>query len=128
MESYALLQYAVQYEAPQTANASSLSLDSTPQGSATAEAAMLRVATYGRPLKVRSGPGLEYDVVSKLANKTILRASGDYSNGWTKLTSGGWVFSRYTRKVRGTDYSAPNRNPGIGLRNPRLSDKLRPLR
>lgn len=128
MESYALLQYAVQYESPQTAHALSLSLGPTPLGGAAKDSVMLRVATYGRPIKVRSGPGLEYDVVSKLANKTILCASGDYTNGWTKLTSGGWVFSRYTRKVRGTDYSAPNRNPGIGLRNPRLADKLRPLR
>ncbi|MEO0535015.1 MAG: SH3 domain-containing protein [Cyanobacteria bacterium P01_A01_bin.123] len=94
MESYALLQYAVQYESPRTANSASSDLGSI------ADTPMLRVATYGRSLKVRSGPGLKYDVVSSLANKTVFCPSGDYANGWIKLTSGGWVSRRCTRKVR----------------------------
>lgn len=103
LESYALLQYAVQYELPQTVAPSSPEASSRTSkvvpSAPTAAPLILRVANHGRPLNVRSGPGLKYDVVSRLANRTVFRASGDAVDGWVKLTSGGWVSSRCTRKV-----------------------------
>ena len=55
------------------------------------------VNTNGSPLNVRSGPGLGYRVVSTLANGTTINLSGLDADGWSQLSNGNWVSSRWVR-------------------------------
>ncbi|MGF1535752.1 MAG: peptidoglycan-binding protein [Elainellaceae cyanobacterium] len=56
---------------------------------------LVSVSTSGSFLNVRSGPGLSFPVVSSLANGTVVRATGEVSNGWIRLSQGGWVSSDF---------------------------------
>lgn len=62
--------------------------------SGSAEAAMMRVATNGSNLNVRCGPGMVHCVVGQLSPGEKVRTVG-YSQGWYKLSSGGWVSSAW---------------------------------
>ncbi|MEQ8537988.1 MAG: SH3 domain-containing protein [Coleofasciculus sp. D1-CHI-01] len=55
------------------------------------------VDTNGSPLNVRSGPGLGYGVVSTLANGTTINLSGLDADGWSQLSNGNWVASRWVQ-------------------------------
>jgi uncharacterized protein YraI len=59
------------------------------------------VNTNGSPLNVRSGPGLGYGVVSTLANGTTINLSGLDADGWSQLSNGNWVASRWVRGENG---------------------------
>lgn len=56
-----------------------------------------RVTTNNNPLNVRSGPGLGYRVVDTLSNGTFINLSDRSVNGWSQLTNGNWVYSRWIR-------------------------------
>jgi len=62
--------------------------------SGSAEAAMMRVATNGSNLNVRCGPGMVHCVVGQLSPGEKVHTVG-YSQGWYKLSSGGWVSSAW---------------------------------
>jgi len=55
------------------------------------------VNTNGSPLNVRSGPGLGYRVVNTLGNGTTINLSGLDADGWSQLSNGNWVASRWVR-------------------------------
>jgi peptidoglycan hydrolase-like protein with peptidoglycan-binding domain len=55
------------------------------------------VSTNGSYLNVRSGPGLGYGVIKSLPNGTTVASTGTTSNGWIRLSQGGWVSSRWVR-------------------------------
>jgi hypothetical protein len=49
------------------------------------------VATDGRALNARLGPGLEFNVVNTYTDGTVLPITGRRQNGWVEITNGGWV-------------------------------------
>ena len=49
------------------------------------------VATDGRALNARSGPGLEFAVTHTHSNGTILEITGHRNNGWVEVINGEWV-------------------------------------
>ena len=53
------------------------------------------VDTNSNPLNVRSGPGVGYRVVSTLADGTTINLSGRNADGWSQLSNGNWVASRW---------------------------------
>ncbi|MCG7880005.1 MAG: SH3 domain-containing protein [Candidatus Thiodiazotropha taylori] len=59
------------------------------------------VATRRGRLNVRSGPGLNYTVIFKLNKGSIVQIS-ETRQGWSRLTTGGWVSEQYLRA-----YSSP---------------------
>jgi peptidoglycan hydrolase-like protein with peptidoglycan-binding domain len=59
------------------------------------------VVTSTEGLNIRSGPGTNYAVTGSLANGAVVSTTGAYSNGWAKLSAGGWVSTTYTREGGG---------------------------
>jgi len=67
------------------------------------------VDTNGSPLNVRSGPGLGYRVVNTLANGTTINLSGLDADGWSQLSNGNWVSSRWVQgEVENGDSGVPS--------------------
>jgi uncharacterized protein YgiM (DUF1202 family) len=69
------------------------------------------VNSEGAPLNVRSGPGIEYEIVTRLPHGTQVLLE-ERAGLWAKITppSGpedGWVLERYLLPVRSTDATAP---------------------
>jgi len=60
----------------------------------TSDDGFLTVSTNGSDLVVRSGPGMEYEAVSYLANGRSVPYR-DYSGGWYQITDDGWVSSSW---------------------------------
>ncbi len=60
----------------------------------TSDDGFLTVSTNGSDLVVRSGPGMEYEAVSYLANGRSVPYR-DYSGGWYQITDNGWVSSSW---------------------------------
>lgn len=87
------------------------------------------VDTNGSPLNVRSGPGLGYGVVSTLANGTTINLSGLDADGWSQLSNGNWVASRWIAG-EGGDSGVPSAvlRPGsTGIAVTNLQDRLQDL-
>ena len=51
----------------------------------------VKVSTNGSKLLIRSGPGTGYGVIGSLSNGTNVATTGQVSNGWIKLSNGGWI-------------------------------------
>jgi len=69
----------------------STSHTTTSHSSSNASARTVVVATHGSRLNIRSGPGQGYPVIGSLADGAAVGIAGTPSNGWTKLSAGGWV-------------------------------------
>ncbi|OLP16273.1 hypothetical protein BST81_21980 [Leptolyngbya sp. 'hensonii'] len=58
--------------------------------------ATVQIKTSSGNLRVRSGPGTNYPVVASLANGSVVRTTGQQSNGWIQLVNNAWVAAKYT--------------------------------
>lgn len=66
----------------------------------------MEVATTTLPLRVRTGPGLNYSIVGRLPKGTKVIAT-EYKNGWYKHDRGGWSSGEWVKKTKDLD---PNNN------------------
>ncbi|MES9924974.1 MAG: SH3 domain-containing protein [Candidatus Thiodiazotropha endolucinida] len=64
------------------------------------------VATRRGRLNVRSGPGLNNSVISKLNKGSIVQIS-ETRQGWSRLATGGWVSAQYLRLHLSPGTSSP---------------------
>lgn len=64
------------------------------------------VATRRGRLNVRSGPGLNNSVISKLNKGSIVQIS-ETRQEWSRLATGGWVSAQYLRLHLSSDTSSP---------------------
>ncbi|MEW8691113.1 MAG: SH3 domain-containing protein [Candidatus Thiodiazotropha endolucinida] len=64
------------------------------------------VATRRGRLNVRSGPGLNHSVISKLNKGSIVQIS-ETRQGWSRLATGGWVSAQYLRLHLSPGTSSP---------------------
>ncbi|MES9818869.1 MAG: SH3 domain-containing protein [Candidatus Thiodiazotropha sp.] len=65
------------------------------------------VATRRGRLNVRSGPGLNYTVISKL-NKGSIVLINEIRQGWSRLATGGWVSEQYLRSHSSPRTTSPS--------------------
>ncbi|MEW8052703.1 MAG: SH3 domain-containing protein [Candidatus Thiodiazotropha sp.] len=64
------------------------------------------VATRRGRLNVRSGPGLNYSVISKLNKGSIVQVS-ETRQRWSRLATGGWVSEQYLRAYSSSGTASP---------------------
>lgn len=57
------------------------------------------VATDGRALNARSGPGIEFEVTQTYSSGTTLEITGRRSNGWVEVINGEWVAENWIAVV-----------------------------
>ena len=58
---------------------------------------VMQVATQGAELMVREGPSANTRVIDLLVNGASIKTTGQKSNGWIELESGGWVFGDWVK-------------------------------
>jgi|GEM_PF-762173 uncharacterized protein YgiM (DUF1202 family) len=59
-----------------------------------------KVITESGPLNVRSGPSVDYSVVSTVANGASVRFVGQPVGAWLQLVDGGWIHSDWVEFVK----------------------------
>ena len=59
-----------------------------------------KVMTDGEPLNVRSGPSVDYGVISTVANGASVRFVGQPVGAWLQLVDGGWIHSDWVEFVK----------------------------
>ena len=72
---------------------------SSDSGGGTGGVPTVKVSTNGSGLRIRSGPGTGYAVIGGLSNGTTVRTTGQVSNGWIELSSGGWIAGNWVAGV-----------------------------
>lgn len=77
------------------------------------------VHTHKDPLNVRSGPGMSYKVLKRLAKGTKVMAHEE-KNGWYKHDKGGWSSGKYLKLIK--DYDPPKTKKVTQKKNDNSTD------
>lgn len=95
---------------PSTTTADSSSGDSSDDDSIAVVSIPVRfgkVTTEGGPLNVRSGPSIDYSVVSTMDNGSAVRFVGQPVGAWLQLVDGGWIHSDWVEFVKAEKTDTP---------------------